>query len=185
MVRLSGRLPLISSESHRSPAITSQGRLPICRETRIHAQRRCTGRMAIASGVASFVKYGSTESVKRVENCCKAEFKNMQLAELRPHPFAYIVFWKNALAAHTDTAHGTERAIRTPLSPNTPSYRSEKDWTQAAIKQEEMMYIGSQLRENRLLVYTRLGEVLKEEDLFIEIVNQGLILSLSRVRTLE
>lgn len=109
----------------------------------------------------------------------------MQLAELRPHPFAYIVFWKNALAAHTDTAHGTERAIRTPLSPNTPSYRSEKDWTQAAIKQEEMMYIGSQLRENRLLVYTRLGEVLKEEDLFIEIVNQGLILSLSRVRTLE
>lgn len=109
----------------------------------------------------------------------------MQLAELRPHPFAYIVFWKNALAAHTDTAHGTERAIRTPLSPNTPSYRSEKDWTQAAFKQEEMMYIGSQLRENRLLVYTRLGEVLKEEDLFIEIVNQGLILSLSRVRTLE
>ena len=141
--------------------------------------------MAIASGVESFAKYGRAESVKRAENCCKAEFKNMQLADLRPHPFAYIVFWKNVLAAHTDTAHGSEQATHTPLSPNTPSYRLTTDWIQAAVKEEGNSYIGSELREYWLLVYARLREVLKEEDLFVEIVNQGLIMSLSGVHTSE
>lgn len=141
--------------------------------------------MAIASGVESLAKYERTESVKNVENCCKAEFKNMQLAELRPHPFAYIGFWKSAPAAHTDTAHGSEQATRTLLSLNTPSCQSERGWTQAAMKEGRNDYIGSELREYWLLVYARLREVLKEEDFFIEIVNQGLILSLPRVHTSE